>query len=393
MTRKLQVFISSTFTDLKEERQAAVEAVLKAGHIPAGMELFRSEDQSQKDTIMKWIDESDVYLLILGGRYGSIEQTSGKSYTHWEYEYAEEAGKKRFAVVIGEKALDEKVKTHGQEVIETKNNEKYEDFKKLVLSKTSQFFEDNKDIQLTIMQSLSEYSKDESLQGWVSGNSNTNLIDLTNHIIDLTKQLKDTEDKYQKIKKTLQDTEQKKPNKKNALSLINDFSKMSEKTNNIIELLTRKQVSHYSASPWFYYKDANNDDQSISYYHPADLNYEFELYINKENKNFIQCFILAKITEDKFDSVLAHIRILIRKYKKTYGIFFQFVIAICSSKTEYVERADVFFKNALSSEQMKDRYFINTGIQSLPIDKPSLMNLEIWDDRRIQELESELSLR
>lgn len=66
LKRKLQVFISSTFVDLKDERQAAVEAILKAGHIPAGMELFKAGDKSQWATIQRWIDESDVYMLILG---------------------------------------------------------------------------------------------------------------------------------------------------------------------------------------------------------------------------------------------------------------------------------------------------------------------------------------
>lgn len=42
MYKKLQVFVSSTYTDLIEERQAAVEAILDAGHIPAGMELFKA---------------------------------------------------------------------------------------------------------------------------------------------------------------------------------------------------------------------------------------------------------------------------------------------------------------------------------------------------------------
>ena len=84
--KKLQVFISSTYTDLIDERQAAVEAVLDAGHIPAGMELFKAGNDTQLSTIKRWIDESDVYLLILGGRYGSIEEDSGKSYTHLEYE-------------------------------------------------------------------------------------------------------------------------------------------------------------------------------------------------------------------------------------------------------------------------------------------------------------------
>ena len=48
--KKLQVFVSSTYNDLKEERQAAVEAILKAGHIPAGMELFAAGNDSQLQT-------------------------------------------------------------------------------------------------------------------------------------------------------------------------------------------------------------------------------------------------------------------------------------------------------------------------------------------------------
>jgi len=44
--KKLQVFVSSTYRDLKPERQAAVEAILKAGHIPAGMELFSAGSES-----------------------------------------------------------------------------------------------------------------------------------------------------------------------------------------------------------------------------------------------------------------------------------------------------------------------------------------------------------
>ena len=85
MNKKLQVFVSSTYTDLIEERQAAVQAILDAGHIPAGMELFKAGNRSQLETIYKWIDESDIYMLILGGRYGSIESKSGKSYTQLEY--------------------------------------------------------------------------------------------------------------------------------------------------------------------------------------------------------------------------------------------------------------------------------------------------------------------
>lgn len=52
MNKKMQVFISSTYTDLIEERQKAVEAILNAGHIPAGMELFKA-GRSQMETIKK----------------------------------------------------------------------------------------------------------------------------------------------------------------------------------------------------------------------------------------------------------------------------------------------------------------------------------------------------
>jgi hypothetical protein len=57
MKRKLQIFVSSTYTDLRAERQSAVEAILKAGHIPAGMKLFIAGDESQWQTIRRWIEK------------------------------------------------------------------------------------------------------------------------------------------------------------------------------------------------------------------------------------------------------------------------------------------------------------------------------------------------
>jgi hypothetical protein len=97
MTKKLQVFVSSTYSDLKAERQSAVDAILKAGHIPAGMELFAAGDESQLETIKKWIDNSDIFMLILGSRYGSIEPKSKKAYIEVEYDYAVNKGKPFFA--------------------------------------------------------------------------------------------------------------------------------------------------------------------------------------------------------------------------------------------------------------------------------------------------------
>ncbi len=180
MQKKLQVFISSTFTDLEEERQTAVQAVLNAGHIPAGMELFKAGDTSQKETIKKWIEESDVYMLILGGRYGSIDSETGMSYTHWEYEYAEELKKPRFAIVIHEKALEQKVMKLGFNFTEKENPVKYQEFRDVVLGKISKFYSDLKDIKIAVLESLKEYEKDEDLSGWVSGRELENSEKLQN---------------------------------------------------------------------------------------------------------------------------------------------------------------------------------------------------------------------
>jgi hypothetical protein len=172
--RKLQVFVSSTFEDLKPERQAAVEAILEAGHIPAGMELFTAGDESQLDTIKTWIGNSDVFVLLLGGRYGSIEPKSQKSYVQLEYEFALELSKPAFAVVVTEEALDAKTKTIGRGAIEQTNGQLLQQFRSAVLSKTSRFFADTKDIKIAIHQKLAELAQRKDLVGWIRGDQASN---------------------------------------------------------------------------------------------------------------------------------------------------------------------------------------------------------------------------
>lgn len=97
-TKKYQIFVSSTFRDLVDERQDAIRNILDLNHIPAGMELFPATDVEQLDYIKKVIDECDYYLLIIGGRYGSMD-ARGISYTEREYDYAVETKKVVLAFV------------------------------------------------------------------------------------------------------------------------------------------------------------------------------------------------------------------------------------------------------------------------------------------------------
>jgi len=187
----LQVFVSSTFADLKDERQAAVEAILTAGHIPAGMELFAAGDESQMNVIKRWIDESDVYLLILGGRYGSIEPNSQKSYIHLEYDYAVERQKPLFAVIIKEDYLEQRVKEFGLEVFEQERQQELKTFRAYVLTKIVKFWSDPRDIKLAILETMSDFERRPDLVGWISGNESINSAAVVEEMARLTKENSD----------------------------------------------------------------------------------------------------------------------------------------------------------------------------------------------------------
>jgi Domain of unknown function (DUF4062) len=89
---KYQVFISSTYADLHDERHAVTVEILKARHIPAGMENFSASDDRGWKVIEKTIDVTDYYVLLIAGRYGSVDPATGVSWTEREYDYARARG-------------------------------------------------------------------------------------------------------------------------------------------------------------------------------------------------------------------------------------------------------------------------------------------------------------
>src|SRR5262249_55806447 len=123
----------------------------------------------QLETIRQWIKESDVFMLILGGRYGTVEEESGKSYIQLEYEYAIEKDKPVFAAVITEKYLDNKIKNQGKIVLEDKHHDLYQSFQKTVMSRICSFFDDAKDLKIILHESIPDVTRDRELPGWVRG--------------------------------------------------------------------------------------------------------------------------------------------------------------------------------------------------------------------------------
>lgn len=99
MNKKYQIFVSSTYRDLKDERAMAINTIMQLGHIPAGMEMFSATGSTQLETIKPIICESDYYLIILGGKYGTVNKEFGLSYTELEYDFAVKQNKRIIAFV------------------------------------------------------------------------------------------------------------------------------------------------------------------------------------------------------------------------------------------------------------------------------------------------------
>ncbi len=281
--KKLQVFVSSTYTDLIEERQAAVEAILSSGNIPAGMELFSAGDESQMTVIERWIDESDVYLLILGGRYGSVDKKTGKSYTQLEYEYALQKGKPLFAVVISQTALDAKIKSVGRLAIEQENPKELNRFRADVLNALVKFWEDKKDVKLAIHETLSDFSYRKDLIGWIRGDNSINTGFLAEEIARLTKENSELRNKV-------------------LVSEGNSIAQYSTLTfAQLEELLKRESIDNFNENKnLFEYLLSIGDKLSIGFYDPDTVERKildklalYKLVLEIGNANYIY-----KFTED-----------------------------------------------------------------------------------------------
>ncbi|WP_422395914.1 DUF4062 domain-containing protein [Roseovarius rhodophyticola] len=89
--KKYQVFLSSTYSDLRSERDSITKALYEMDCIPVGMEAFPAADEEQLSFIKRIIQDTDYYILIVGARYGSLDR-EGVSFTEREYQFAKSIG-------------------------------------------------------------------------------------------------------------------------------------------------------------------------------------------------------------------------------------------------------------------------------------------------------------
>ena len=210
MDKKYQVFVSSTYEDLQEERKAVIEALLQMNCFPVGMEYFNAADDSQWDVITSLIDECDYYVLIVAGRYGSIDEATGISYTQKEYEYAIKKGVPTISFV--HKNINQLPK--GKVESEPDTLTKLEVFKKEISKKLWQSWDNKDSLASAVVLSLNKLIKTKPRTGWVryvslSAEANKQILALKEENDALRAKLKQVEDEDPKGIENLQQGEDK----------------------------------------------------------------------------------------------------------------------------------------------------------------------------------------
>ena len=196
MEKKYSVFVSSTYTDLQEERKKVIDALLQMNCFPIGMEYFNAEDDTQWNIIKNLINECDYYIIIIAGRYGSIEKESGKSYTQKEYEYAIEKGIPVLRFVHKDINL-----LTGDKLEETNEGKrKLKAFTEDAKKKMCKFWTNPEGLAAQVVLSLTSMIKTSPRTGWIKGDvmtsekSNSEIIRLKDENEELRAKIKKMEE-------------------------------------------------------------------------------------------------------------------------------------------------------------------------------------------------------
>lgn len=193
MQKRYQIFVSSTYVDLKEERKAIIEAILNFRHIPAGMEMFTASNDEQFEYIKKIIDNCDYYVLIVGGRYGSINPKTCISYTEQEYNYAVEKGLPILAF-LHEKPLD-----LPSEKRDDDNRKEFQSFlDKVRAGRLCKYWTNIDNLTSAVIISLNQIFTDCPREGWIRGAASSE--DLLVQINDLRIEKETLEKRFEDLR-------------------------------------------------------------------------------------------------------------------------------------------------------------------------------------------------
>lgn len=190
---KYQVFISSTYSDLIQERKQVLDILLMADCIPAGMESFVATDDEQFNVIKKVIDLCDYYIVILGKRYGSINDATGLSYTEMEYNYAIDKGIPVLVFAIDDSVELESDKVENDEI----KKGKLAEFKSRAMrNRLANIWRDTSDLMGKVAISIMQEKNEINRPGWSRG-SDIEREQLQREVIELRKENNELKEKLQ----------------------------------------------------------------------------------------------------------------------------------------------------------------------------------------------------
>jgi hypothetical protein len=162
MNPRYQVFISSTFRDLRPERQAVLEAILEMGHFPAGMEVFPAASATPWSLIETIVKESDYYVLIIGGMYGSTDE-NGVSYTEKEYDLASKSG----LPILGFLHGDPSAIPQGRSELSPDSRKRLEAFRQRVEHHHCKYWKTADELKAQVVISLTHEMRVAPRVGWI----------------------------------------------------------------------------------------------------------------------------------------------------------------------------------------------------------------------------------
>ena len=165
--KRYQVFIGSTFEDLKDERRAVQDVVINTGNFPVQMESFPAVDENQFNFIKGLIDKCDYYILIIAGRYGTVAD-DGLSYTHKEFKYAVSKGVPVLVMLHG--ARDDIPSGKSEKTEEGKG--KLQDFiQEVKEGRICKHWITSQELTLAVHQALANARVGNPRVGWVRGDT------------------------------------------------------------------------------------------------------------------------------------------------------------------------------------------------------------------------------
>ncbi len=178
MEKKYQIFISSTYDDLKEERKIVQDTILSMYHFPIGMEMFSAADEEQWKIIKETIDSSDYYVLIIANRYGTLiekGEDKGISYTEKEYRYAKSRNIPILAFIINKSVP----RLESQRESNTKLQRKLSKFiDEVKTGRMIQWWTTGDDLASKVMNSLNKQFIKGKRPGWIRTTDSINSYEL-----------------------------------------------------------------------------------------------------------------------------------------------------------------------------------------------------------------------